>query len=506
MIDDETRAKIIRLSQVDKWLVTTIGNEIGVHHGTVKRVLHEAGLSPVSRTRKPRLVDPYLPFIQEKLKAYPDLCASRLYGMVKDLGYGGRPDHFRSLVACLRPRKQAEAYLRLKTLPGEQAQVDWGHFGTLRIGQATRRLSAFVMVLSYSRQVFLQFYLGQALSLFLRGHQEAFAFFGGVPRVLLYDNLKSVVLERQGPAIRFNPQLVSFSAHQRYEPRPVAVCRGNEKGRVERAIKYIRTAFFAGREVVDLATLNRQALDFCLGEAGDRRHPEDRTMTVRLAWERDKERLLPLPEVPYPVEECVPVCVGKTPYARFDKNDYSVPYDRVGRTLQIRATPDEVRILDGDEGVATHNRSWDQGQQVEDPAHIKTLVERKQQARLHRGMSYLCHLVPQAQELLCRLGERGENLGSATAALMRLLGHYGPEQMQAAVAEAVLGGTAHPHAVRHILEQRCRAARLAPPMEVALPKDSPLRQVSVVPHALSTYDSLNQETGHDDDLDLSDIF
>ena len=179
---------------------------------------------------------------------------------------------------------------------------------------------------------------------------------------------------------------------------------------------------------------------------------------------------------------------------------------RVGSILQIRATPDEVRILDGDEVVATHNGDSDQGQQVEDTAHIKTLVERKQQARLHRGMNSLCRLVPQAQELLCRLGERGENLGSATAALLRLLGRYGPEQMQAAIAEAVLGGTAHPHAVRHILEQRCRAARLCPPMAVALPRDSPLRQVSVVPHALSTYDSLNQETGHDDDLDLSDIF
>src|SRR6267142_143227 len=157
MIDDETRAKIIRLYQADKWPVTTIGNEVGVHHGTVRRALHEAGLEPVSRTRKPRLVDPYLPFLKEKLKAYPDLHASRLYGMVKELGYSGRPDHFRAVVGCLRPRKQAEAYLRLKTLPGEQAQVDWGHFGTLRIGQATRRLSAFVMVLSYSRQVFLTF-------------------------------------------------------------------------------------------------------------------------------------------------------------------------------------------------------------------------------------------------------------------------------------------------------------------------------------------------------------
>src|SRR5262245_41465890 len=122
MIDDETRAKIIRLHQVDKWPVTTIAKEVGRHHGTVQRALHEAGFEPMSGTRKPRLVDPYISFIQETLKKYPDLFASRLYGMVKERGFSGRADHFRAVVARLRPRRSAEAYLRLVTLPGEQAQ------------------------------------------------------------------------------------------------------------------------------------------------------------------------------------------------------------------------------------------------------------------------------------------------------------------------------------------------------------------------------------------------
>ena len=139
-----------------------------------------------------------MPFIIDTLKAYPRLCASRLYEMVKQRGYPGQPDHFRHVVARYRPRKPAEAYLRLKTLPGEQAQVDWGHFGKIRIGLAERVLMAFVMVLSWSRKIFLRFFLDQKTHSFLRGHVAAFAAFKGCPRVALYDNLKSAVLERRG--------------------------------------------------------------------------------------------------------------------------------------------------------------------------------------------------------------------------------------------------------------------------------------------------------------------
>jgi|HubBroStandDraft_1064217.scaffolds.fasta_scaffold19237_3 transposase len=505
MISDDKKALIVRLFLVEKWKIGTIARQVGVHHETVQTALHEQQVLPRAAPSRSRLVDPYMPLLLQTLDKYPTLCASRLYQMVKERGYRGRPDHFRAVVRRIRPRPVAEAYQRLHTLPGEQGQVDWGHFGTLRVGRALRRLSAFVMVLSYSRQMFVRFYLGQQLSLFLDAHQEAFEFLGGVPRVLLYDNLKSVVLERQGDAIRFQPALWDFAGHLGYEPRPVAPYRGNEKGRVERAIRYIRDAFFAARPVADLATLNAEALRFCLTEVGDRRHPQDRTLTVRQAWELEKPRLVPLPAVPYPVEECVPVQIGKTPYARFDKNDYSVPHDKVKRTLMVHASVHQVRILEGTQLLAEHPRSWDQGQQVEDPAHLQALKERKVQARAHRGCQYLTNQVPGAQVLLAELAQRGENLGSASAALLRLLDHYGPAAMQQAVKEAQQQGSPSPQSVRLILERLFAARNQPAPVAVGLPTDSPLRKVHVVPHSLSTYDQLTQEN-RDDDIDEDDLF
>ncbi len=172
-IDKETRAEILRLYHVEKWTVGTITRQLGVHRYTVERLLTAAGEPRDARSPRPSMIDPYVPFIAETLASWPTLPASRLYQMVRERGYPGGGDHFRHLLSHFRPRPVAEAYLRLKTLPGEQAQVDWGHFGKVTIGRAERRLMGFVMVLSYSRRIFLRFYLDAGMSNFLRGHVEA---------------------------------------------------------------------------------------------------------------------------------------------------------------------------------------------------------------------------------------------------------------------------------------------------------------------------------------------
>jgi len=270
--------------------------------------------------------------------------------MVCERGYRGGPSRFRAVVACHRPRPPAEAYLRLRTLPGEQAQCDWAHFGHLVIGRARRPLMAFVLVLSFSRQIFLRFFPDARMENFLRGHLGAFAAWNGIPRVILYDNLRSAVLERHGDAIRFNPALLDFAGHYRYEPRPVAVARGNEKGRVERAIRFVRDAFFAARIFKDIDDLNAQADAWCRGQAADRRCPEDHTRSVAEVFAEEAPRLLPLPDDPYPVVERVAVKAAKTPYVRFDLNDYSVPHSYVRRTLTVLADTDRLRIVDGEAG------------------------------------------------------------------------------------------------------------------------------------------------------------
>ena len=493
MIPEELEARILRLYHAEKWRIGTIASQVGVHHSTVQRVLARAGVPAAAASPRRSLIDPYRDVIEDTLRSYPQLPASRLYEMVRERGYPGGPDHFRHLIALVRPRKPPEAYLRLRTLPGEQGQVDWGHFGTLTIGRAERPLMAFVMVLSWSRRVYLRFFLNQRMENFLRGHVAAFEAWGGCPRVLLYDNLKSAVLQRRGDAIRFHPTLLAFAGHYRYEPRPVAVARGNEKGRVERAIRYIRSSFFPARSYRDLDDLNAQATKWCEGLSSDRRCPEDHSLTVRQAYEQEQGQLLALPSDRFATDEQVEAKVGKTPYVRFDGNDYSVPHTLTRKLLVVRAEQRQLRILDGVEVVATHRRSYDKGAQIECPAHIEALVKTKREARQHRGMDYLAHAVPHSAPMLQQLAQRGANLGAAVNALKRLLEQHSAEQLDSAIAEALQQDAPSPQSVRLILERRERARGDKPAVPLKLSAAAQARDVAVRPHALTTYDTLGKD-------------
>ena len=490
----DLEAKILRYYHAEKWRVGTIARQLHLHHSAVSRVIAQAGLPTVGTKPRPSQVDQFLPFIRQTLEKFPSLTASRLYDMVRGRGYTGNPDHFRHLVARYRPKRQVEAFLRLRTLPAEQAQVDWAHFGHITIGQAKRPLMAFVMVLSYSRSIFLHFFLDARMESFLAGHVAAFKAWNGVPRILLYDNLKSAVLERQGDAIHFNPELLKFAGHYRYDPRPVAVARGNEKGRVERAIQYVRSSFFAARDINNIDTLNAQAAAWCLGHAAERRCPDQQSLSVREVLAQELPRLLPLPDNPYPVATQVPVKVAKTPYVRFDLNDYSVPHTHVQRRLTLLADPHQIRIVDGTQVLATHRRSYDKGQQIEEPKHISALVEEKHAARRLRATDRLVSAVPASQDLLIQAAERGSNLGAITGALMRLLSRYGAAELQAAIVEALTSNVPHPNTVRLVLERRREAREQPPPVDLALPDHVLKRDAPVQPHRLESYDKLTEQS------------
>ncbi len=492
MITKEREAEIVRLRLAEKWKPGTIARYLHVHHSVVERVLTQKGLVDEESKARASMADPYIPFIRKILEEYPGIRASRVYEMVRERGYPGGPDHFRHIVSLHRPQKAQEAYLRLQTLPAEQAQVDWGHFGKMTIGAASRRLYAFVMVLSWSRQIFLRFYLSAAMSSFLRGHVEAFEFFSGVPRVLLYDNLKSAVLERVGDIVHFHPTLLELSKHYRFEARPVAIARGNEKGRVERAIRYIRTSFFPARSWDSLEDLNAQATDWMTGAAAERLWVQDTSRQVRDVFAEEQNSLMAMPDTPFPCDERQEVHVGKTPYVRFDLNDYSVPHTYVRRTLTVVASLDTVRIVDGTNVIASHPRSWDRRKQIECKEHIDELVERKARARRERGMNRLIRAVPHAEALLAAAAERGANLGNMTARLLALLDSVPAADMDAAAAEAVAQKTPTVGAVRQILDQHRAETGTAPPVSHHL--DPRAAEVVVRPHDLGVYDQVRQES------------
>jgi transposase len=506
MIAADIEAEILRLHHAERWPIGTIARQLGLHHSTVRRVLAQAGIAAGRQSARRSISDPYLDFITQTLERYPRLSAARLFAMVQARGYGGGPDHFRSVVARLRPRKPAEAYLRLRTLPGEQAQVDWGHFGKITVGCAERPLMAFVMVLSYSRHVYLHFFAAAAMAEFLRGHVLAFEYFGGVARTLLYDNLKSAVLERRADLVRFNPSLLELAAHYRFAPRPCAPARGNEKGRVERAIGFVRTAFFAARSYTDLADLNRQAHQWTTGPALERRWPEGREKSVSEAFAEEKPRLLALPDDAFPAEQRIEVRVAKTPYVRFDRNDYSVPHRCVRKALVVMATCERVRILDGAEVVATHERSLERDRQIEDPAHVADLVASKRQASRHRGIDRLYHAAPTTRRLFAELATRQANFGAATTALVRLLDLYGAGELEAAVRAAIQCGAPHVAAVRQILDHRRNQHGRPPAIAAQVSSDPRIRDLVVTPHDLTDYDRIDHSAAaatEDDDDDSS---
>lgn len=398
MISPERAAEILRLYHAEKWKPGTLARQLGVHHATVRRVLVAAGQAPGLSSARPSIADPFVELIRTTLEKYPTLRASRLYAMAREGGYTGGPDHFRHVVARYRPAPAAEAYLRLRTLPGEEAQVDWGHFGKLRVG------------------------------------------------------------------------------------------------RVERAIRYVRDSFFAARSFTDL---NAQAALWCEEIAAEPPCPEDRTRRVREVFAEERGRLLALPDNPFACQEREEVQVGRTPYARFDRNDYSVPHTYVRRLLVVQATLECVRVVDGTEVVATHPRSWEKGEQVEIAKHVAELLAFKRAARHHRGLDRLHHACASSDAFFAALAARHGNLGAATTALTKLLDLYGAAALDDALATALRAESPHLPAVRQILEQRRHAQSQMPPIAVALPDNAHVRDIVVHPHPLATYDQI--DAGEDDD-------
>jgi len=499
MIPPEVDAEIRRLFFAEHWRMETIATALGVHHDTVQRVIEQARFIRPGAQIRPSRLDPYKAFILATLEQYPRLRATRLFAMVRDRGYPGSVVQVRRYVRTVRPQARAEAYLRLETLPGEQAQVDWGNFGALQVGRARRQLSCFVLVLSWSRAMYARFALDQTLESFLRGHVEAFTTLGGTPRTILYDNLKSVVLERIGEHIRFHPRILELAGHYHFLPRPCAVARGNEKGRVERKISFLRHSFFAARAFSSVADLNAQLARWIAEVAHARPVPGRPEQRVADALAEEQPRLLALPAHPFGCEFVRPVTSGKTPYIRFDSNDYSIPHTVLRRPLTLIASEDLVRLVDGVTEVARHARSYDRGQRIENPAHLAALAQEKRRAHDLRGRDRLRAVCPHADAFLDALARRDAPLAAQTARLLRLLDQVGATALDTALAEALERGAVSAASVAHLLEQRRRARHLPPPLDVVLPADPRVRDLRVTPHALSAYDTLLAPVAHRDE-------
>jgi transposase len=365
MISPELHAQIRRLFFAEHWRVETIATQLGVHHDTVRRAVESERFIRPGRQVRPSLLDPFKAFITATLSGIPG-CAPRACGpWCASAATPGRRSRSAAMSAPSAPRRAPRPTCAWTRSPASRPRSTGGNFGPIRVGSTTRLLSCFALVLSWSRACYARFALDQTLESVLRGHVEAFAALQGVPRTILYDNLKSVVLERVGDHIRFHPRVLELAGHYHYAPQPCAVARGNEKGRVERFLGFLRHSFFAARSFRSVEDLNAQLTRWIAEVAHARLVPGRRDQSVMDALAEEQPRLLPLPEPPFPCQLLRAVSSGKTPYIRFDGTDYSIPHMLVRRPLldppiRIHHQPEVMRpeVPDGDRHRSSPAAPW----------------------------------------------------------------------------------------------------------------------------------------------------
>ncbi len=382
MSDDRSvqRAEIMRLHYLEGLGIRAIARHLGVSRKTVRRGLGaEPRRSTRSSARRSSVLDSYASLIQEWLLATPELRATQVLERLRQRGYTGGITILRELVHRLRPTPTATVYLTVSHQPGESVQVDWADFGFALPG-VPRRVSAFVALLPYSRRLYLEFVLSQAMGSFLRCMDRALADFGGATTADVFDNMKTVVLEhRPGIAPVFNDRFLAY-ANARGGFAVIACTPGHPEGKggVERGVRTVRESFWTGRRFRDLADLNAQALDWRERIHNRRTHETTGKVPALVFEHEERQHLKPLPTTPFDTDDLDRDTVSATFRVRFDRNVYSAPWHLEGQRATLRGNDDRVRIFIGPKCVAEHARCWDTAQDVEDPRHPRELREFRQ--------------------------------------------------------------------------------------------------------------------------------
>jgi transposase len=449
------------------------------------------------RSRKPRprpsKLDPFKKEIVRLLEHYP-YSAAQVFQRLRERGFAGGYSLVKAYVRTVRPRKQA-AFLTLAFAPGECAQVDWGSFGSVPVGQTHRQLSFFVMVLCYSRMLYVEFTVSQTMEHFLACHQHAFEFFGGSPQKIMVDNLKSAVLKRAvGEAPVLNPKYLDFAPHHGFTIAPCNVGKGNEKGRVENGVGYVKKNFLAGLDIPDFSALNPAARHWLDTVANVRLHSETREQPTAL-WHTERPSLRPVPLHPFDIATVSQVRASRQFRITVDTNRYSGPAHYAGHTLMLKTYPERLCLYRGDQLIARHTRSYERHQDIEDPDHPKPLLDQRKKARDHKVFMRFLALSPRAEAYYRKLEERRLNPHHHVRKIVALSDIYDPALVARAMDDAFVYEAFSSDYIANLLEQRARFTPEASALHLTRRED--LLDVSLAPPDLSIYRTHPQPGSHD---------
>ncbi len=323
----------------------SISRKLGVHRNTVKKYLESDSLPRYTKSkRQPSILDPYRNIIEDYM-ATDDYQATWIFEKIRHLGYQGSYETVRDHVRLLKKSRYRLAYIRFETEPGLQAQVDWSDFQIRNADGSTTTKYMFLMILGYSRFLYVEFVDRCTLEVFLDCHIRGFKYFQGVPAEILYDNMKQVVVGRdQGKAI-FNTEFLHFAHHYGFTPKACPPYSPWVKGKAERPMDYVRQRFWRGYKYTSSQKLNRDVSMWLDGTANRRCHGTHR-MIIRDRWLKELPYLSPLPPTDYDTSIKVFRKVYKDCQISFNGNRYIVPHQMVGKKVMLKVKHNRISIWD----------------------------------------------------------------------------------------------------------------------------------------------------------------
>ncbi len=489
MIDYETYCKILQLHQQHELKPSQIASTLGLDVRTVLYWLEEGTYRSRKLQQRTSKLDPYKPQILLHMEKY-GYTSAQMFRMIKEQGYDGGVTILKDYMAKIRPRRTTP-YLTLSFAPGECAQVDWGHYGTIRVGSTRRKLRFFVMVLCYSRMMYVEFTVSQTMEHFLGCHVNAFNFFGGVPENIMVDNLKSAVIRRlTGEAPVFNARYLDFSKHYGFKIKACAVGKGNEKGRVENAVGYVKKNFLGGLDLPDFSAVNPGARQWLDEVANVRVHGTTKKRPVDLLG-AERPSMQALPSEVYNIATIRPVRATKMFRVVLDTNKYSVPHEYAGSQLNMHAWPDRLCIYSAGKLIARHNRSYDRHQDMEDPDHPKALLQQRRKAEDQRLYMSFLKLSPKAEEYYNELAKRRMNPKHHVRKIVGLSEIYSADEMRRAIDDAFAFQAFSSEYIANILEQRKNITK--EPGALHLTRRQDLLDLDMPEADLSIYENNQQE-------------
>ena len=488
MIDYETYCKIKDCHERQHLTIAQTARALGLHPDTVAKWVRCAQYRARESAPRSSGLDPFKDRVIALLERHP-YSAQQIFQRLREDGFAGGLTSVKDYVRRVRPARR-EAFLKLVFAPGECAQLDWGEYGSIGVGSTRRRLSFFVMVLCYSRLLYVEFTVSQTMEHFLAAHEHAFAAFGGLPTRLMIDNLRSAVLRRVvGEAPVFNPRYVDFAKHWGFDITPCNVGKGNEKGRVENGVGYVKKNFLNGLDLLDFSAVNPAAQLWLDTIANVRIHGETHRRPVDL-FKEEQPQLQPLARTPYDVGRVHDQRASTQFRVALDSNHYSVPAEFANQRVTMKAYPDRLCIYHRDQLIARHVRSYDRHQDIEDPDHPKALLAQRRNAREQRLLQQFLSLSRHAPAYVEGLEQRRTNPRLHLRKIVALSEIYGVDALDRAIQDGIAFAAFSCEYIANILETR---ARVTPePGALHLTRRQDLLELDLAAPDLSLY----EEHGH----------